>query len=177
MNSAVRCPFCVAPLPKPGLIGRLLSVARRGETCARCGRRFSRRTGQQVSHLYDHILQDFENRLANELRALRICDRAEVLVQFGLKMEDAKVASVDMLMRSLAAMLDPQLAQLARGCEGRLNINKVERGNCAVVDIDALVEDGRRNRRRLRIARIDANGFIQADLTSQETVTTKFIAR
>jgi hypothetical protein len=69
------------------------------------------------------------------------------------------------------------LAGLARGCEGRLNINRVEKGNCQVVDIDALVEDGKHARKRLRIARIDHNGFIQATLGTQEAVQTKFVAR
>lgn len=176
MDRASRCPFCVTLLPSRSLLSRLISF-RRTEACGHCGRSFNRRTGEHVAHLFDNITRGFESRVADELKTLRICDRAEVLVQFGLKMEDTKVASADMLLRALAQTLEHQLGGLARGCEGRYNIKKVERGNCAVVDIDVLVEDGKHSRRRLRIARIEHNGFIQAELGLQEAGPVRQIAR
>jgi len=100
-----------------------------------------------------------------------------VLVEFGLKMEEAKVASAQMLLRSLAQTLESQLAGLARGYEGRMNIVRVEKGKCACVDVDAMVEDGTHSRRRLRIARIEATGFLQADMDRHEVVHSRQIAR
>ncbi len=177
MSRTIRCPFCVTLLPTKSLIGRVLGLGIGRETCPRCGRPFKRSLGEQVGHIYDHIVEDFEERLAEELKTLQICDRAEVLMQFGLKMDNAKVAAVEMLMRSLSQLLEPQFAGLARGSEGGVNIRRVSRGACACVDIDAVISGGTHSRRRLRIARIDGNGFIQADLDQSDRIVTKQIAR
>ncbi len=177
MQRVLRCPFCIAVLPRRGFMDSLVGLVRSSQKCPRCGRAFSRSMADQVAHVYDQILQDFENRLAAELKTMPICDRAEVLVQFGLRMEDAQVASAQMLLRALAQTLEPQLAGLSRGFEGRLGINRVEKGKLAVVDIDAFVEDGKHSRKRLRIARIDSAGFIQVDRDRSDTIVTKQIAR
>jgi hypothetical protein len=156
----------------------MLKLVSAKEACPRCKRTFSRGLSDQVSQLYDQVLSDFEAKMADELKALPVCDRADVLVQFGLKMENARVASVDMLLRALAELLTPQLAGLSRGYEGRISTRRLERGSCAVVDVDAYVEDGTHARRRLRIARIDPNGFIQVDLNQSEAANFgKAIAR
>jgi len=159
-----RCPFCMVVQSRGPLLKRLRASLTGRQTCSSCGRSFHRRLGRQVAALYDDIVTDFKMRLAEELKNLPIVDRAEVLVKFGMHMEDAQVASVEMLFRALTQTLEPQLAGLARGYEGHLDIRRVEKGTCACCDIDVMVEDGNRSRRRLRIARIEVTGFIQVDL-------------
>ncbi|MCG3177923.1 MAG: hypothetical protein BIFFINMI_00245 [Phycisphaerae bacterium] len=166
LDRAIRCPFCMKLMRRQRLLARIRCCLRRSCTCNACGRPFSRAMGLQVAHLYSNIQSDFEQRLAEELKLLPVVGRAEVLVNFGMHMEDAKVASVHMLLRAMDQMLEPQFGGLARGYEGHLNITRVEKGNTACCDIDAMVEDGSLKRRRLRIARIEPSGFIQVDLNS-----------
>jgi hypothetical protein len=149
---------------------RLKRMFRSRVACRNCARHFSRRAGEQVGVLYDRILADFEHRLATELKKLPVSSKAGVLVQFGMHMEDARVASVQMLLRSLAETLAPQLGGLARGHEGHLDIRRIDKGDCACCDIDALVEDGSHSRQRIRIARIESSGFIEVDLNQMERV-------
>ena len=177
MESASRCPFCVALLPPPSIVGHLVALVGGKPACRRCGRKFRRRQGEHIAHLYTNLLLDFQKRLGAELKSLKVCDRAEVLVEFGLKMDNARIASVDMLMRSLGEQLDPQLCDLARGCEGHFDIHRRVKGSCEVIDIDAMVEGGKVARRRLRIARVGRNGFTQSDLAGHETREVRFIAR
>lgn len=120
--------------------------------------------GEQVAILWDRTVSEFEDRLVAQLKQLPVVDRAGVLVNFGMHMEDARVASLQMLLRALHSQLEPQIAGLARGYEGHLDIRRVEKNNCACLDVDAMVEDGSHSRRRLRIARIEPRGFIEVDL-------------
>lgn len=175
MDRALRCPFCVTVVPRRSLISRVLAFGR-ARPCVRCGRSFSRKQGEYVARLFDGIWDDFQRRVVDELKTLKICDRGEVLVSFGLRMDNAKTASVGLLLRSLAEQLEPQLAGLARGSEGRINISQIERGNCQMVDIDVMVGAGNHSR-RLRIARIDNNGYIQAELGTVEAGPVRQIAR
>jgi hypothetical protein len=164
-------------LPPPSIVGHLVALVGGKSTCRRCGKRFRRRAGEHVAHLYTNLLIDFQKRLGSELKTLKVSDRADVLMAFGLKMDNAKIASVDMLMRSLAEQLDTQLCDLARGCEGRFTIHRRVKDDCEVVDIDAMVEGGKVSRRRLRIARVDHNGFTQSDLAIHQQGPVGFIAR
>ena len=173
MQRAARCPFCVSLLPQRSLVNRLLKLARGKEVCARCGKTFQRGLAEQIAQLYSRATREFEDRLATEMKLLSVCDRAEVLQQFGLRMENTKIASAEILMRALAQQLEPHFAAMARGIEGRYNIGRVQKGKCSWVDIDAVLEDGKHTRRRLRVARIDGNGYIQMDLDQPPEPTAK----
>jgi hypothetical protein len=155
-------------MPKRRLFARIRCQFTGKCACPYCGRPFGRGMGEQVALLHDHIVEDFETRLIQELKNLPVVGKAEMLVRFGMHMEDAQVASVQLLLRSLVQMLEPQVGGLARGYEGHLDIRRFEKGQYACCDIDAMVEDGSHKRQRLRIARIEPTGFIQVDLNKMD---------